>query len=174
MGVAVDEAGVTYLPRQSISWSPAAGRRASGDSLRGRPTFSMAAIRPSSTTMSTGLIGGAPVPSMMVAPRSTSRRCGPTPRSREVAGVTAGMPEAFSLRMRSSPTWPMESSWGAVMALVSRRGEGVTRRRCRRASGEGGQGGRSTSPILAPAARQATPKLAEDQGGSPMVAPTER
>ena len=42
-------------------------------------------MRPFSTMMSIGPIGGAPVPSMMVALRSASRLNGPTPRSREVA-----------------------------------------------------------------------------------------
>jgi len=43
-----------------------------------------------SITMSVGPIGGAPVPSITVAPRSTSRLKGPTPRSRVVAGTMTG------------------------------------------------------------------------------------
>ena len=45
-------------------------------------------MRPFSTTMSIGPIGGAPVPSMTVAPRNTSRANGPMPRSRPVASAT--------------------------------------------------------------------------------------
>ncbi|MFC7611798.1 hypothetical protein [Teichococcus aestuarii] len=65
--------GVTNLPWQSISTSPSGGRREGLIGLPGTPTATMAAMRSRSMTMSAGPQGGAPVPSMMVAPRSTSR-----------------------------------------------------------------------------------------------------
>ena len=60
-------------------------------------------MRPFSTMMSIGPIGGAPVPSMMVALRSASRLNGPTPRSREVAFATTGTSPLLRMRASSSP-----------------------------------------------------------------------
>src|SRR5689334_10263943 len=56
-----------------------------------------------SITISVGPIGGAPVPSITVAPRSTRRLNGPRPRSRWVAAVTTGWPALERVAASSSP-----------------------------------------------------------------------
>src|SRR3546814_1841421 len=96
-------------------------RRPPGYTLTDTPfpsTTLVRSIRPPSSTMSSGLSGGAPLPSRMVAPRSTNRPNGPSPRSRDVAGSTGGMPAFSPLRMRSSPAWLLRSSFDAVMASI--------------------------------------------------------
>ena len=73
MSVRIDEAGGDELA-VAIDFMIAPGRPAIRvDRLAaGVPTLTSAVTRSFSTTMSTGPQGGAPVPSMIVAPRRTS------------------------------------------------------------------------------------------------------
>src|SRR5262245_12966748 len=71
--------GNTYLPLASLSFTPLAGRFDSLMATLGKPTLLISLIRLFSTTMSTGPIGGAPAPSIIVAPRMTNRSNGPSP-----------------------------------------------------------------------------------------------
>jgi hypothetical protein len=62
-------------------------------------------MRPPSTTTSTGPTGGAPVPSIRVTPRITSRSNGPSPSParRAGAGLDACTEPPVTARMNSSP-----------------------------------------------------------------------
>src|SRR5262249_41966790 len=71
--------GSTYIPAPSISFTPFSGRFDSLMAVLGKPTLLISLIRLFSMTMSTGPIGGAPAPSIIVAPRMTSRSNGPSP-----------------------------------------------------------------------------------------------
>ena len=88
--VHVDEAGQDVHPEASISFVAFCRTAASsiGDFRDCRRSIS--AMRLPSMTMSIGPIGGAPVPSMIVAPRMISRLNGPSPSPgvRSGAGVT--------------------------------------------------------------------------------------
>src|SRR5215471_7017786 len=91
--------GITYIPAASISFTPLAGRPDSLIATLGKPTLLTSLIRLFSMTMSTGPIGGAPAPSIIVAPRMTSRSNGPSP----------------SPGLRSGPGW-IERCGGCVCA----------------------------------------------------------
>ncbi len=72
-------------------------------SIMGTPTFAIRWMRLPSTTMSTGPMGGEPVPSMSVAPRMISRSNGPSPSpaGRSGAGWTCASSGPPSKAVRS-------------------------------------------------------------------------
>ncbi|KAG1080331.1 hypothetical protein G6F40_015927 [Rhizopus arrhizus] len=83
----------------------------------GVPTLTSAAMRSFSITMSTGPQGGAPVPSMIFAPRRISLGNGPRPRSRETGADGGCQPLAALTSRDSSPTSDCENV-GSLMALT--------------------------------------------------------
>ena len=96
--------GSTYIPSRLSSLSPrfAFGRFFSSIGTPGWPTLLISTMRFRSTTMSTGPMAGAPVPSIRVAPRRMSRSKGPSPSARGGALGT----DFFSL----SCAWPGTAS----------------------------------------------------------------
>jgi hypothetical protein len=79
--------GRTYIFEPSISWSAFFGRDSASIGTFGNPTLRTSVMRLPSMTTSTGPMGGAPVPSMTVAPRMISRLNGPTPSSARRSGA---------------------------------------------------------------------------------------
>src|SRR5580693_6158900 len=94
--------GSTYMPARSISLSPffASGRSSGSIAMPGWPTLSTRTMRLFSITMSTGPTGGAPVPSIKVAPRRINRPNGPSPSARAgAAGIVLSLAAAaFAFR----------------------------------------------------------------------------
>src|SRR5262245_58910059 len=84
--------GRTYIPAASISWSGFCGSRLGLSGNPGVPALRIALIRLFSITMSTERCGGAPVPSISMAPRMTRVLNGPRPSSgpRFGAGLIRG------------------------------------------------------------------------------------
>src|SRR5690606_21780219 len=80
-------------------------------------TFFMPTMRPSWIKISKGPIGGAPVPSITVAPRRTSFLNGPIPRSRRVAGATGGWPIVLHAKASSSPAGAVANRWSDIDPL---------------------------------------------------------
>ena len=78
--------GRTYMEVASISFVAGCGLPLGRMSPAVAPTAITEVMRLRSTTMSTGPRGGAPVPSMRVAFRMTSRSKGPSPSARGGAG----------------------------------------------------------------------------------------
>lgn len=153
--------GVTNLPWQSISCWPAAGRPAGSMARRGAPTPRISTMRSRSITMSTGPQGGAPVPSITVAPRSTRRSNGPSPRSRRVARASSVPPRSRSPAAISSPaSTPGMLSCNAVAAVTRISSNIIRRSRMARAilSSEGagrlGQSCAADSTFLLPGPRK--------------------
>jgi hypothetical protein len=69
--------GITYMPLPSISKSASRGSRSACSAMPGQPAWRTWVIRLPSITMSIGLSGGPPVPSMRVTERITSFLNGP-------------------------------------------------------------------------------------------------
>ena len=91
--------GITYMPLPLISWSKSRGSRLGVSAMPGQPAWRTAVMRLPSTTMSIGLRGGPPVPSIRVTPRITIFE-----RAEAFAGLRAGAgvsPPARRLGLRS-------------------------------------------------------------------------
>ena len=89
------------MPVPSISRTPFAGRPRSLIGTCGAPTETTSVIRFPSTTTSIGPCGAAPVPSITVIPRITSRVYGPPPSAGSRSGAAISFPAPAATR--SSP-----------------------------------------------------------------------
>ena len=103
--------GITYEPSRSISLPPSAraGLLESSIGTPGKPTLRIFTMRLFSMTISTGPMGGEPVPSMSVAPRRMSWAKGPSPSTRSGAsGAGSAAGAAFLVRRfcgRGDESW---------------------------------------------------------------------
>jgi len=108
--------GITQMPVPSISLTASFGRAPGLMGTFGNPTLRTSRMRFPSMTMSTGPIGGAPVPSTSVTPRMMSRVHGPSPSLRSGANA-GGAASAAVVRATMSSAYfiraiePQRSSW---------------------------------------------------------------